>query len=355
MCPLLAAVLLTPIVGLLGSGLLGCDLLGAEDTRLTRANASEIAFLSRRIEGSAEWQLYTMEADGTPQIRGTTKLDYQRPAVSNDGSKIAYVRQTNEHDYELHVKDLQSGKSTLIANGDQFCGSAAWAPSRDKLAYLKNRATTNATSLYVADPDGRAPVALIDSGNVRSPAWSPEGKVLAFAERREDHAGIYTGRANGTDPQRLTDHGAAPVWSPDGHKIAFVSRVTGSAQIYVMNADGSTVRQLTHTVGPARWPGWPSNGDGSPVWSPNGQKIAFESGRNGTPDMYLINRDGSNQKRLTYSVKQDKNPTWSPSGDHLLFQSDRERANDAEIFLMARNGSNPRPLSNYSREDVLRV
>lgn len=164
--------------------------------------------------------------------------------------------------------------------------------------------------------------------------------------------------SDGTDQEMVTgkllDY-QRPAVSPDGSKIAFVSTETGSAQIYVTNADGSNLKQLTHTVGPDRWPGWPPKGNASPAWSPNGGKIAFVSWRNGNPDIYLMNRDGSNQNRLTHTEERDENPVWSPSGNYLLFQSNRNLEKDAEIFVMRRDGSAPRPLTNYTREDVLPV
>ena len=81
---------------------------------------------------------------------------------------------------------------------------------------------------------------------------------------------------------------AAPAWSPDGRKLAFVSDRDGNSEVYVMNANGSGQRNLT------RNPAF----DADPAWSPDGRKIAFVSNRDGSYGVYVMNADGSGQRRL---------------------------------------------------------
>lgn len=98
-----------------------------------------------------------------------------------------------------------------------------------------------------------------------------------------------------------------------GSKIAFVSNRDGNAEIYVMDADGSNMRRLTHN------PGY----DGAPTWSPDGTRIAFASSRDGNADIYLMNADGSNVTRLTTDAANDGGPSWSPDGSMIAFDSNR--------------------------------
>ena len=103
---------------------------------------------------------------------------------------------------------------------------------------------------------------------MQTPAWSPDGRKLAFVSRRDGNSEIYVMNADGSEQGNLTQHPASdshPSWSPDGRKLAFVSRRDGNSEIYVMNADGSGLRNVTRA---------PSD-DLDPAWSPDGRAIAF--------------------------------------------------------------------------------
>jgi TolB protein len=150
-----------------------------------------------------------------------------------------------------------------------------------------------------------------------------------------------------------------PTWSPDGRKIAYV----GDGKIYVMNADGSGKRRLTPTRNAA--PGF--RPDSRPAWSPDGRKIAFETLRNagrfacsdGHPsagcnwEIYVMNADGSGQRRLTRDPGLDRGATWSPDGRQLLFNRAVYRASGKRgavrgvsgLWIMNADGSGQRRLA----------
>ncbi|NJN55447.1 MAG: hypothetical protein HC804_12240 [Anaerolineae bacterium] len=79
-----------------------------------------------------------------------------------------------------------------------------------------------------------------------------------------------------------------PAWSPDNSQIAFQSTRSGNSDVYVMNADGSNVRRLTFT----------DSYDGAPSWSPDGRQLVFSSRRTGAYELWIMNADGSNQHRI---------------------------------------------------------
>jgi Tol biopolymer transport system component len=148
-------------------------------------------------------------------------------------------------------------------------------------------------------------------------AWSPDGKKIAFTSNRDGkyNSEIYVMNADGSGQRRLT-HNALPgnnaadykpAWSPNGKQIAFTSRRDYNASIYVMNADGSSQRSLT------RQPAKLNNGayNSRPAWSPDGTKILFSrmTLRGTLSGLYVMSANGSGPKRLTTSA-DDLEPAW---------------------------------------------
>jgi Tol biopolymer transport system component len=158
--------------------------------------------------------------------------------------------------------------------------------------------------------DGRYLVSTDGSGARRlpyipkRPVWSPDGRRIAFTRQRgrtgpgpccnPSAADIYVMNADGSGTRKLTHNNARfyaePAWSPDGRQIAFRSTRNGNRDIYVMNADGSGKRNLTRN--PAK--------DVRPSWSPDGRRIAFLSDRDGRLEAHVMNADGSGQRSLAH-------------------------------------------------------
>ena len=124
-------------------------------------------------------------------------------------------------------------------------------------------------------------------------------------------------------------------------RILFQSDRNGSWDIYLMNVDGSNLTQLTDNPGE----------DEYPVWSPDGSQIAFESNRDGNYEIYVMNADGSEQRRLTDHPAQDRNPAWSPDGKWILFDSDREPPQ--QLYMMDANGQHVAPFHRAPGDNIL--
>ena len=167
------------------------------------------------------------------------------------------------------------------------------------------------------------------------PDWSPVAERLAmtrYVARGSDvePPKIWTLAADGADLVQLTD-GAhpdfLPAWSPDGRRIAFTRELDGSAEIFVMNADGSEVTQLTDDR---------AANDEHPAWSPDGAHITYTSGTKKAQDLVVMRADGSDVTRVTSGPFFASEPAWSPGGDEIAFIC------DSDLCLVgAERGSRP--------------
>jgi len=147
---------------------------------------------------------------------------------------------------------------------------------------------------------------------------------------------------DGSSRRRMTHNfpgNSGPAWSPDGKRIAFKSDIegqVGDGDVSVMKADGTHQHQVTHDTR-----------GGAPTWSPDGERIAFSDYRtalNKPPlDLYTIGADGNGRRWLTRSPGDEFQPAWSPNGRMILFVSDRS-GHDA-IYVMDADGKHQRRLA----------
>ena len=182
--------------------------------------------------------------------------------------------------------------------------------ARTKIAFVSNRDSESGRTkeLYIMDYDGFNPrrVTVNKSINIL-PAWSPDGRSLAYVSYRKQSADIYVASIFEGKSANLTNGAGqnfAPSFSPDGKRIAFASsRGGGNSEIWTANADGSGARKLTSSPGL----------DTAPCWSPTGQEIAFTSDRAGTPQIYVMDSEGLNVRRLTNVGNWNDAPAWNPA------------------------------------------
>ena len=259
----------------------------------------------------------------SPLQRLTTDGNFkEHPAWSPDGSLIAFT---------VYLK----GKVGLVAMAP---GAAewkhitpldenperepAWSPDGKRILFVHDSlsGTDGQLELHLMNADGSDSKRLVTPAKRPAqdehPAWSPDGKTIAFTTTRDGNQEIYLCDADGGNLRRITTHKAIdshPTWSPDGRQIAFCSARFGNMEICVMNADGSDVRRLTDH--PAL--------DYAPKWSPDGQHIAFTSTRDRNYEVYLIRPDGTGLRNLTQHPDLDKDPAWTPDSSRVTFVSNR--------------------------------
>ena len=129
-------------------------------------------------------------------------------------------------------------------------------------------------------------------------------------------------------------------------QIAFMSRRDGKPEIYVMDIDGKNLRRLTDNRDNDWWPSW----------SPDGKRIVFVSERDGNREIYVMDADGGNPQSLTNDPNEDWYPSWSPDGKRIAFMSRRDGhvidgSPTYEIYVMDADGGNPQNVTNDPNDD----
>jgi TolB protein len=236
----------------------------------------------------------------------------------------------------------------------------AWSPDGKKVAFGRWR---DPRGLYVIDEDGSNETLVFGWVAAKGPAWSPDGSRIAFTRwyggqdkdiersfwgfhwiQPADHwwkLGIVQLEDRYFHDLRCYPHSLSPTWSPDGSVIAYDS----DFGIHLTNEEG-TIGDVTDDR--SLFAISTDSRDISPVWSPDGTKIAFGFSQHDHWEIYVMNADGSNRVRLTQEelfAKPPPNnvsPAWSPDSRHIAFFTDRN--GKWELYVMNADGSNQRPM-----------
>jgi TolB protein len=261
-------------------------------------------------------QIYGIRTDGSDNTKITnspTGLNHH--SWSPDGKKIAAVGYVSGSTWSIYVCDAAGGNLMRLttASGVQDA-EPSWSPDGSKIAFSRVYPSQNDRSeLWVMDSDGGNAHSIEVAGF--SAKWSPDGARFVYQTgMMGTGSDICFCDVDGTNVQPLVIWTPSadeinPAWSPDGSRLAFASNIDMSYEIYTVNVDGSDPHQLTDNM----------VFDHCPKWSPDGTIIAFDSGIVGDPlsrmEIYLIDADGSNLRRLTWSPAGITaiNPDWQPT------------------------------------------
>jgi Tol biopolymer transport system component len=276
-----------------------------------------IAYSTFESGNGSTGDLWTMEADGSGRQQEVFHPDNDAQSDwAPDGTKLVY-RSRRANQFEISIVDFSirdaAGHPAIVdipkaPDGTQS-SQPAWFPDMRGLLYRRTNAPgTTASDIWAMDLDGgnRRPVYVAPADQFY-PSLSPDMKRLLFSTvkgpnaRKIEVLDIPTGVVTTLVDASPTSYDSAPAWSPDGRQIAFESTMDGGREIYVMNADGTNVRRITHN---ALW-------DEGPAWSPDGTKFAFSSGADDLHlDIWTMNVDGSDPRQLTTYPGRDESPDW---------------------------------------------
>jgi hypothetical protein len=224
-------------------------------------------------------------------------------------------------------KKAPSGGSVALAPGSH----PAWSPDAQRLAFA------DGTDIYIVKSDGSDRLLVLDwSLDVEGIAWAPSGDRLAAAlgvcdgdECRTDIHVIDLGPSGAEGVVNITPDlysDRNPAWSPDGDRIAFDTTRDSNQEVFTMDVDGGNLDRLT--THPA--------GDTDPNWSPSGDALAFTSTRDGTDAIYTMDADGTAQTRRTgLGAGPSWQPAWSPDGTRIVFSGVRGGTSPQLIVITA--------------------
>ena len=304
------------------------------------------AFLLRSGDGDDD--------DETPAAAGAS--------VAAEEGVIAFISDTSGS-CEIHVIDPDgSGEEQLTDSGGPNL-RPDWSPDGTQLVYASDR--DGGSAIFTLDLAQDREKKLFDHPGIeRGPDWSPDGLQIAFSSVVDGASEIYVLNVDARKKQavRLTEDGAhnvAPDWSPDGSSIAYASDVEGQSDIFVMTADGTEPQNVTGDL----FGGAPSN-EFDPQWSPDGSLLSFESLRRGEDfDIWTITPEGTGTENLTAHSDDDRHSSWSPSGSKIVFGSDRRVPGDdseagcsadegqRDLFVMNADGTGQKRLTRIEADD----
>jgi Tol biopolymer transport system component len=176
-------------------------------------------------------------------------------------------------------------------------------------------------------------------------AGAPTSARIVWLENFQDQANIRIANSDGSGATTLISTGrqSMPKFSPDGKRIAYHAIRGGNTDVYVINANGTNERRVTYHPGQ----------DSSPTWSPDGTRLAFHTDRNGSYDVFSINVDGTGEAPVVVADSVGEwLPSWSPDGTRIAFSA-TTAGGDWEIWVANTDGSGLTQLTNNAHHDLM--
>jgi Tol biopolymer transport system component len=213
----------------------------------------------------------------------------------------------------LYLLEVRTGAISLLIRDGQ---NPAWSPDGKEIAFSRHNQLTRTYDLFIAELNGNNRLLYDSAGRGFNPTWSPDGSQIAFQDVGSDlYSIIYVINPDGSHLRALTERDGIyfdPAWSPDGDQIALHEGRTN--EIVLLDLDDGAIQTVISSLDQVRVPGRLYDYNGSPSWSPDGQRIAFDSN---TPRgywqprgwwVYVMNADGSG----TYIIEHGYRPAWRP-------------------------------------------
>lgn len=273
--------------------------------------------------GENDYQIYTLELGGKPLVEGRPATSPRMVSTGKGACTCAYYR--------------PDGKKIIFASSHLDPNVDTPKPPKKGRGYEWD--FNEHMDIFEADPDGSNLKRLTDAkGYDAEGSYSPDGKQIVFTSNRDGDLELYVMNADGSAQRRLTNgkgYDGGPFFSPDGKSIIYRGdrRNDGkqNLQIRMINADGTDDRAITDNP-IFNW---------CPFWHPLGRNFIFTQSDHGAYargekpnyDLFLMQSDGKNQRRVTFDPTFDGLPVFSPDGTKLMWTSKRGGLAEPQIFI----------------------
>ena len=292
-------------------------------------DAKDIVFSSGNWANIGLWRV-SASAGAKPRGLGFASDFASAPAVSRQGNRLAYV--VNRSDANIWRIDLRSpdqnpGMPERVVASTWEERDPAFSPEGKRIAFMSNR--SGACEIWVCDRDGSNLVQLTALGApmAMGPKWSPDGQNIAFSAVRVGNHDVYVVSANGGAPRRLTEHPAAdkwPSWSRDGQSLYFCStRSSDSGGIWKMPARGGQAVEITR------------HGGDVPQESPDGRFVYYEKGYPSQCSVWKVPAAGGEEVKVLDSTHRDAGWTVGEQGIYFFTPADKQGHSDIGLYKFA--------------------
>lgn len=293
--------------------------------------------------------IYIMDIDGS-NLKEIHKAGFD-PFFSKDSKRILFISEEEFKNYsEICTMDLNGGdiRKILRSENNSYYSNPKYSNDGSKIMFITSNYESNPESvLNIINNYGSDLREIINKNNFNptSASFSPDDSKIVFSAYNDDYynQAIYILNLENLEIQEITDNKSfnfGPYFSPEGNKIIFESNRNGFCGLYMMNIDG-TYQEFVLSSDYV--------GSHNPTFSLDGTKIAFESNMDGNPEIYIVDSDGTNLERLTNNEVFDGLPIFSPDGEKVLFFS----CNDGScgIWLKTLNNSESVKIDEFELDD----